>query len=50
MPGATPNGIANVNLVDETAAIAAAPPIKFLRVTGRIIPPTESTNLSPAGD
>jgi hypothetical protein len=50
MPGLSPNGIPNVNFVDEIAATAAAPPIKFLRVTGRIFPPTESTILLSVRD
>jgi len=46
----SPNGIPNENFVEETAATAAAPPIKSLRVTDRIVPPPESTILSPVGD
>jgi hypothetical protein len=43
MPGVSPNGIPNENFVAEKAATAAAPPIKFLRVMGRI-----SLQLNPA--
>jgi hypothetical protein len=42
MPGTNPKGIPKENLADETAVTAAAPTMKFLRVTG-IAPPTQST-------
>src|SRR6478609_9101676 len=49
MPGVSPNGIPNENFVEEKAATAAAPPIKFLRVMGRIYLQLNPAVLSSAG-
>jgi hypothetical protein len=45
MPGFNPIGIANETFAEETAATAAAPPIKLLRVTDFIMPQIEMAKL-----